>query len=350
MKLLITGGAGFLGLHLANYYKKNKLGKDSDLTLVDIADYKKSEYLGNFNFIKADVRDHEKMNDLIKKNDFVIHAAASLPLAKKEEIFSTNIGGTETVLKNSDQAKKVVYISSTAVYGIPKKHPIVETDPLVGVGNYGTSKIEAEKICQKFRSEKKVNITIIRPKTFIGTHRLGVFEILFDWIKDEKKIPVIGNGNNYYQLLDVDDLAQAIFLCFQNENLVKTNDIYHLGAQNFQTVEQMLQNLFDYAQSNSKILKTHAPTIKTALFIFEKLKLSPLYQWIYDTADKDSYVSNKKISQTLNWKPNYSNSQALIKSYQWYLDNYDFIKNKPSGIDHTSGWKQGILGFFKKFM
>jgi nucleoside-diphosphate-sugar epimerase len=350
MKLLITGGAGFLGLHLANYYKKNKLGKNCELTLVDTADYKKSEYLGKFNFVKGDVRNSELMKTLISKNDYVIHAAAALPLAKKEEIFSTNIEGTKTILKNSKNVKKIIYISSTAVYGIPKKHPIVETDPLVGVGSYGISKIEAEKACQCFRNKDNINTTIIRPKTFIGTHRLGVFEILFDWIKDEKKIPVIGKGNNCYQLLDVDDLAQAIFLCCREKNIKKTNDVYHLGAQNFKTVNEMLQKLFDYANSNSKILPTHAQSIKIALFIFEKLRLSPLYQWIYDTADKDSFVSNDKIIKTLEWKPQYSNSQALIKSYQWYLDNYDFVKNKPSGIDHTSGWKQGILALFKKFM
>ena len=107
--------------------------------------------------------------------------------------------------------------------------------------------------------------------------------------------------------------------------------------------------MFDYAKSGSKIFPTPAFFIKKALWLFEKLKLSPLYQWVYDTADKDSFVSINKLTRALDWQPKYSNSQALIKAYQWYLDNYDEIKSHPAGITHRVGWKQGILGFFKKF-
>ena len=90
--------------------------------------------------------------------------------------------------------------------------------------------------------------------------------------------------------------------------------------------------------------------IKIVLFILEKLKLSPLYKWVYSTADKDSYVSIKKIEKVLSWSPKYSNSQSLIKSYRWYLENYKKIKSHKPGITHTVGWKQGILGLFKRLM
>ncbi|MEE8359535.1 MAG: NAD-dependent epimerase/dehydratase family protein, partial [Candidatus Omnitrophota bacterium] len=73
------------------------------------------------------------MEKVIKGTDVVIHAAAALPLWKKEDIFSTNVDGTKNVLQYSieHKVKRVIYISSTAVYGVPEKHPIVETDPLV---------------------------------------------------------------------------------------------------------------------------------------------------------------------------------------------------------------------------
>ena len=90
--------------------------------------------------------------------------------------------------------------------------------------------------------------------------------------------------------------------------------------------------------------------IKKALWLFEKLKLSPLYQWVYDTADKDSFVSINKLTKALNWHPRYSNSDALIKAYKWYLKNYKEIKSRGSGVTHTVGWKQGILGLIKKIM
>lgn len=90
-----------------------------------------------------------------------------------------------------------------------------EAAEVIGVGAYGKSKIEAKKLCVEYR-EKGLSVTVLRPKTFVGPHRLGVFEILFDWIKDGKKIPVIGSGNNRYQLLDVDDLVEAIYLLVTN--------------------------------------------------------------------------------------------------------------------------------------
>lgn len=224
----------------------------------------------------------------------------------------------------------------------------METDPLVGVGPYGHSKIEAERLCEKYRA-KGLFVTVIRPKTFIGTHRLGVFEILFDWIKDGKKIPMVGSGNNTYQLLDVDDLTDAIYLCATGKDK-KLNDTFNIGAGSYGKVKDDLGALFDFAHSGSSIFPLPAYPLKKTLYILEKLRLSPLYQWVYETADQDSYVSIKKIQSVLKWKPKYSNADALIKSYRWYLDNYDEIKSHAPGITHTVGWNQGILGFFKKFL
>lgn len=347
MKILITGAAGFLGLHLAGYFSN----KNHQLILLDISDYPPHEYSDSCRLEIGDVRDEIVVDKLCKEVDVIIHGAAALPLWSTREIFSTNKEGTRNILKQAlkNKVKQVIFISSTAVYGVPKKHPIVETDPLVGVGAYGQSKIEAESICQKYR-EKGLLVTIIRPKTFIGTHRLGVFEILYDWVKDGKKIPVIGNGNNRYQLLDVDDLAEAIYLFATAKKKNRFNQNFNIGAEKFGSVSQDLQALFDFAKSGSTIIKTPARPIKIILWLLEKLKLSPLYQWIYDTADKDSYVSINRLVKTLNWRPRYSNAQALIKSYRWYLNHYQEIKSRGSGITHTVGWKQGILGFFKRFL
>lgn len=344
MKILITGGAGFLGMHLASYFTK----KNCKLTLVDIGEFDKKEYPEKAKFVICDVRDKKKLDQFTKGQDIVVHAAAALPLWKKEDIYSTNIDGTRNVLELSKKhkIKRVVFISSTAVYGVPKKHPIIETDPRIGVGAYGESKILAEDLC--FRAiEEGLSVTIIRPKTFVGIGRLGVFEILFDWIHDGKRIPAIGNGMNRYQLLDVDDLVSAIYLfCLQNKK--SHNRAFNIGAEKFGTVKKDLEELFRFAKSGSKVFPTPAFVVKKALFIFEKLGLSPLYQWVYDTADKDSFVSNEKIKKTLNWKPRCSNADALIKAYRWYLDNYKEIKSQSTGITHTAGWKQGILALFKR--
>lgn len=346
MKILITGAAGFLGLHLTKYFEK----KGNALTLIDIADFDSHEYTGPSKKIIADVRDKKRMIELSSEQDVIIHAAAALPLWKKEDIFSVNVDGTNNILEaaKANNVKRVIYISSTAVYGVPKKHPIEENDALVGVGAYGQSKIDAEKLC--FNAiQDGLNVTIIRPKTFVGTHRLGVFEILFDWIHDGKRIPVIGSGNNQYQLLDVDDLVEAVYR-FTLRDIKKYNDVFNIGAKKYQTVRKDLETLFQKAKSGSLPLSTPARPVKFVLWLFEKLRLSPLYQWVYDTADKDSFVSIEKLRNVLQWEPQYSNSQALIKAYDWYLKNYKDIKSRPAGITHTAGWKQGILGLVKKIM
>jgi len=357
MKVLITGGAGFLGLHLAHYFSKHFVGNRHVCSLLDIADFDRKEYPKNCRFIKADIRNITSMYRYIKGMDFIIHAAAGLPLWKTKDIFEINVGGTKNVLQVSlrHKVKRVIYISSTAVYGVPEKHPIYEDEERVGVGPYGQSKIEAEDLCFQY-IKKGLNVTIIRPKTFLGTHRLGVFEILFDWIHDGKKIPIIGSGINQYQLLDVDDLVEAIYLFTQGHTLkgqtfksMSLNRTFNIGAEKFTTVKKDLTTMFKAVGSKSRVFSTPAFLVKKTLWLFEKLKLSPLYQWVYDTADKDSFVSVKRLTETLNWHPKYSNSDALIKAYRWYFKNYKEIKSRGSGVTHTVGWKQGILGLIKKF-
>lgn len=346
MKVLITGGAGFLGLHLARYYQREK----HQVTLLDIAPFPSDQRHVGQKLVKLDVRDAIGLTQIMAGHEVVVHAAAALPLWNREDIFTTNLEGTKNVLAAAKKqgVRRVVHISSTAVYGVPKKHPIFETDQRIGVGPYGESKILAEEACFAAIQNGQA-VTIVRPKTFIGTERLGVFEILFDWIHDGKKIPIIGNGENRYQLLDVDDLVEAIYL-FSRQSKPSSNDAFNIGAKQFSSVRTDLQALFDHAKSGSRLFSTPAGPIKLTLRILEKLNLSPLYQWIYDTADKDSFVSIDKLEKELHWSPRFSNAQAFIKSYDWYQQHYSEVKLRGSGVTHTAGWKQGALGLVKKLM
>lgn len=348
MKTLITGAAGFLGYHLTQYL----LNKEIEVIGLDISEFPKDEYPETMKKYRIDVRDKETLEDLIQneKPNTIIHAAAALPLWKKKDIFTTNVDGTKNVLELALKHKieRVIFISSTAVYGVPKIHPILEEHQLIGVGNYGKSKIEAEKLCEEFR-KKGLCIPIIRPKTFIGPARLGVFEILFDWIHDNKKIPVIGNGKNRYQLLDVDDLCEAIYLALTLDK-EKVNDTFNVGATEFNTVKEDLESFFKKVNSKSRVITTPAGLVKLLLAIFNILKISPLYKWVYDTADKDSFVSTDKIQKSLGWKAKYSNQEAFVRAYQWYLAHYKEVKKAGEGITHRKAWKQGILKLVKKFM
>jgi nucleoside-diphosphate-sugar epimerase len=343
MKIAITGGAGVLGYHLAN-----KLAPQSnEVALLDIAEFDPSEYPGNVICHNADVRNATALQDALKGTDVVIHAAAALPLWRRKDIFDINVRGTQTVLEVAQKngIKRVIYISSAAVYGIPEKHPLYETDPLDGVGPYGESKVQAEKVCESFRNAG-MSVPIVRPKTFIGTGRLGVFQILYNWIKDGKPIPIIGNGTNRYQLLGVEDLVDAIFLLSAAPE-EKVNDTFNVGGDRFNTVREDLEALCEFAETGARVMATPAWLVKPALQLFEMLGLSPLYKWVYGTADKHSFVSIEKIKATLGWSPRYSNAETLIRSYQWYLDHHRELDRKI-GITHRVAWKQGILKVIKK--
>lgn len=341
--ILITGGSGFLGINLVRYLLK----KEYSIKVLDIApfDYPEKEQIL---FVKGDIRDIKIVDKATDGIDAIVHCAAALPLYKVSDIFSTEVNGTENLLKYTYQKKikRFIHISSTAVYGIPDHHPIVEEDKLCGVGPYGEAKIEAEKICYEYR-QKGVCIPILRPKSFIGPERLGIFALLYEWARDGHNFPIIGKGNNRYQFLDVEDLCEAIFLCLTLPE-DKVNDTYNIGAEKFNTIKEDFQAVLDYAGYGKKIVSLPVLPSIVILKVLEKLHLSPLYKWIYETISKESFVSIEKAKNKIGFIPKYSNRDALIRNYKWFIESYK--ENKiTTGITHRASWSYGFLKFLKFF-
>jgi nucleoside-diphosphate-sugar epimerase len=340
---LITGGAGFLGINMTRYL----LQRGHTVASLDIADFDYPER-SQIKEVKGDIRNRADVDRAMQGVDIVIHTAAALPLYKPEDIFSTDIDGTRTILESAKAhgVQRVIHVSSTAVYGVPDHHPLYETDPMVGVGPYGKAKIDAERVCESFR-QQGMCVPIIRPKSFIGPERLGVFALFYDWAKDGKGFPMIGSGNNRYQLLDVEDLCDAIYLC-ATLDAATANDTFNVGAKEFTTMREDYQAVLDDAGFGKKIRPFPVGPVIVALRILEKLKLSPLYPWVYETASKDSFVSIEKAERVLGWNPKYSNKQALIRNYRWYLENMHQFEGK-SGVSHRVPWSQGALALAKVF-
>lgn len=342
MLVSISGGAGFLGLHLA----RRLLADGASVRTLDVAPLDDVELEREVEELRGDVRDPAAVGRLVRSADVVVHAAAALPiLASRDSIFSVNVGGSANVLAAALEAgvRRVVFVSSTAVYGVPERHPIHETDPLVGVGWYGESKIGAEEVCRAFGA-RGLETVILRPKTFLGPERLGVFEILLDWVHEGRRIYTLGSGENRYQLLAVSDLVEAAVRAFDAAGIV--GEALNVGATQFGTVREDLGALIAHAGSGSRLTPVPVRPAEAALWTLELLRLSPLAEWHYRTAHTDSFVSTDKAQRLLGWEPRLSNAQTLCETYDWYLANRERVA--AAGTTHRVPWNQQALGVLKR--
>jgi len=342
-RYLITGGAGFLGINLVRHL----LAKGQEVTSLDLADFDYPER-APIREVRGDIRRPADVQKAMEGAEIVVHTAAALPLYSEQDIHTTDIDGTRTVIETAHAAgvRRFVHISSTAVYGIPDHHPLLEDDRLEGVGPYGKAKIAAEEICLQFR-RKGMCVPILRPKSFVGPERLGVFALFYDWARDRRSFPLLGNGKNRYQLLDVEDLCEAIWLCATLPE-DRANDTFNIGAREFTTMREDYQAVLDEAGFGKRMVGLPAAPAIWTLRLLEALGVSPLYKWIYETASKDSFVSIEKAERVLGLRPRYSTKEALVRNYRWYLANLDRIQ-RTSGISHRAPWKQGALALAKHF-
>lgn len=342
MRVAISGGAGFLGLHLA----RRLLADGHEVRTLDVAPLDDAELERSVEELRGDVRSAADCRRLVEGADVLVHAAAALPIqASRESIRSVNVGGTATLLAAAAEAGvgRHVLVSSTAVYGVPKVHPIFEDAPLVGVGWYGESKIEAEEVTRDF-GRRGLEFAIVRPKTFIGPERLGVFEILFDWVREGRRIYVLGSGHNRYQLLAVEDLVDAIVLAAERPEAA--GEAVNVGAAEFGTVREDLGALIAHAGSGSRLTSFPARPAEIGLRALELLRVSPLAEWHYKTAHRDSFVDVGKAGRLLGWSPRFSNAEALCRTYDWYLAHRESMR--AAGVTHRVPWNQQALGLLKR--
>ena len=342
--VLVTGGAGFLGINLVRFLR----GKGVGVTSLDIAPFDYADMRDQITIVTGDSRDETAVARALIGADAVVHCAAALPLYSPHDIFTTDVVGTRIVLETARAAniERVVHISSTAVYGIPDHHPLLEGDKLDGVGPYGQAKIQAEMIALEQRAKGLV-VPILRPKSFIGPERLGVFSLLYDWALDGHNFPMLGDGRNRYQLLDVEDLCTAIW---QSLTLpaAAVNDAFNIGAKEFGTMRSDYQAVLDAAGFGKQIVGLPATPAIWLLRGLERMGVSPLYKWVYETASKDSFVSIAKAQRELRWEPVHSNTDALLRNFEWYKTHRaEFAA--ASGVSHRVPWKQGALGVVKRF-
>jgi len=342
-QVLVTGGSGFFGIPLV----KGLFGNGYSVRVIDMEELREPEISSNVDFIKGDIRDKEIVHNACKGVDYLIHNAAIMPIsrAKKKVFWEINVGGTRNVLEEAlvNHVRKTIFISSSALYGIPKEIPITENTEFNPVCDYGRSKMEAEKVCNEYR-DKGLNIIILRPRTIVGRGRLGIFQILYSWIADNKNIYIIGKGDNRFSFLSERDLVSACVLSIKNDC---ENEDFNLGADGFKTVKEDLQDLITYAGSSSKIIAIPAGLARSVLGVLDLFNLVPFTPLHYKTPDKPFYFDTSKAETILGWHSGMTNSDMLKDSYDFYLAGRKDI-DADFGITHKKSVRQKFLRILKK--
>ena len=332
---IVTGGSGYFGSLLVEQLI------DQGWRVKNIDINKPDKLLENSEFIKCDVRNLSEMNSVFDDVHTIFHNVALVPITKSKDYVNTNLYGTKNVIEMAIKSKvnSFVYTSSSAVYGAPKTNPVSENDMPCPAETYGKSKLDAEFLCSTYSS--KINVSIIRPRTILGHGRLGIFQILFDWIMKGWNIPILGRGDNIYQFVHADDLAKACILSSESNGL----NFYNVGAENYCSMRETLEGLCDYAQTGSKVISLPKSAFENLMNIASFLKVSPLGGYHSLIYGRSLYFDTSKTSEELGWHSEYSNEEAIIDSYKYYKNNISNFSNQLSinKSPHSLPMKQGVL-------
>ncbi len=334
---LVTGGAGFCGVEIV----KTLIGHSQTVRVLDCEPFPES--IPGLEFVQADVRDKTAVAKACQGIEKVIHTVAKVPISKAgKEFWHVNVEGTRNVLEASLKAgvSKFVHLSSSAVQ-LSEHNPVDEYAPYHPVGEYARSKMEGEKVCREYIA-RGLDVDIIRPRTVVGVGRLGIFDILFDWISAGKNIYIIGTGKNKIQFLHSQDLAD----CCYRASLRKGPEVYNIGSKGFLTLREDLQALIKHAGSPSAIISLPVTPTILALSFLDVLRLSPLASWHYLTYHKDFYFDNKRALDILGWQPQYSNAEILAVAFDSYIERKG--DKTMFGTTHRKSLKQGILGIVRR--
>jgi len=339
---LITGGSGYFGSRLRDRLRE----RGQAVRVFDLADA--DDRPKDVGFIQGDIRDPARVVETVKNCDTIYHCVAQVPLAKNKELFhSVNVHGTENLLGAALEAKvrKVIYVSSSAVFGAPKANPVLEETPPSPGEAYGRAKLEGETLCRDY-AQRGLDVTIIRPRTILGHGRLGIFQILFEWIREGYNVPVLGRGDNVYQFVHADDLAAACILAAARPGPTT----YHCGAARYGTMREALEHLCAHAKTGSKVRSVPMAPAVGLMQITSALGLSPLGAYHALMYGRSLYFDISKAQGELNWQPRFSTDEMFAHSYDWYLANREKILRAHHASHHRSPVKQGILSLVKHLL
>jgi nucleoside-diphosphate-sugar epimerase len=336
---LVTGGSGFVGGHTVRLLHQ----AGERVRVLDVID--SPDRPPACAFIQASVLDRKAVRDAVDGVDYVHHLAALVPLTKAGTHFrEVNVEGTQVTADAALDAgvRLFIHTSSSAVYGAPGRCPVTENTPLCPLEDYGRAKLAAEGRVFQARA-RGLRCAVIRPRTVVGPGRLGIFQILFEWIREGRKLYVIGDGRNLFQFVHARDLVNASLQCIRAD----APGVYNVGTDRFGTLRDDLCHVIRHARSNSRVVGLPVGFAMAALRAADTLRLSPLAPWHYLTYHKPFHFDLSHVTSALGWRPAYGNRDMLVEAYDWFLANAGDGGRPSGGSTHRSHVKQGLLRLAK---
>jgi nucleoside-diphosphate-sugar epimerase len=302
MTVLVTGANGFLGTIL--------MSRNPDFLGIDL--------VGNHQQVLfCDVRDGLAIRKFLvdHKVTEIIHLAgvqfnSYIPRKNRDDFFHQNVVMAETVSNaaNSLGVRKIVYVSSDMVYGDSVVSPVTEDVTPCPIGEYGASKLVAEKIF--LDSSNSYEVVILRPRLILGKGRVGTIQKLAKLIQSPLPVVLIGNGKNKYQFVAAEDVCAAIELSL----FKKLFGVYNIGSDNPPNLDELFSQTLLGLNRKKIVLKIPMRVAVMILDFLDSFGLSPLAPEQYRIAGLDFVLRTDKIKSQLGWSPSKNDQSMLFES------------------------------------
>jgi len=336
---LITGGSGFVGDLVARRLRE----RGDEVRILDV--WEDPSRPRDIQFFHCSVTDRAGVARAMEGVDVVHHNAALVAQTNAgKRYWEVNVDGSRIVAEEAARAgvQAIVHTSSTAVFGVPPDGPITHETPTRPVEPYGKSKLAGEKLVDEICERHGIPLITIRPRATLGAGRLGIFQILFQWIRENRNVYVIGSGNIRFQFIHAADLMDFYMLALE----AGRSGTYNVGTDEFGTLRGDLERLIRYAGSSSRVRSLPEGLAINTLRALYWMRLSPLVPWHYLTYHKPCYFDVQPLLD-MGWKPRYSNMAMLQESYDWFLEEAE--KPVSDRSPHRSPIPQKVLWLVKKF-
>ena len=296
MKFVVTGGAGFIG----NNIVRQLLKQNHTPIVVDNLYRGKIERISSLDveFHKVDIRNYDKLRDILKNSDGIFHEAALTDVqesfTKQQEYNDVNVKGTENVFKIAKEFDlKVIYASTSSIYGNPKKIPIKENSQRIPINPYGKTKLDNEFLAEVY---SKDNISIIGLRYFNvygegqTSSYAGVITKFFNRLKEKKSPIIFGSGTQLRDFIFVEDVALANIAAMKSD--VK-NGFFNIGTGITTSIQQLAE----------------------IMIAISELELEPQYEKTLEGDIQSSQADTSLTESVLKWKYSMELKKGLSKNF-----------------------------------